>query len=228
MNARFAARMKHVKPSAIRDLLQFGADPSIISFGGGYPDATLFPLEQLEAVFTRSILDHGQDALQYTVSNGSPHLRAQIAGRMANEGVHVHRGQRPHPPWRAAGSRSRGQVAGRRGRRDHHRRPDVPRWTHRVQPVRAGVRARSGWTTRGWTPTPSKPRCGRTRAPSSSTRSPTSTIRPASRCRCDDANTSSIWPIGTTSSSSRTVRIARPDSKEPRRRPSRVSTPRGE
>jgi DNA-binding transcriptional MocR family regulator len=87
MNARYAARMKHVKPSAIRELLQFGADPSIISFGGGYPDATLFPLEQLEAVFTRSILDHGQDALQYTVSNGSPHLRAQIAGRMADEGV---------------------------------------------------------------------------------------------------------------------------------------------
>src|SRR6478735_12745658 len=87
MTDRFAARMKHVKPSAIRDLLQFGADPSIISFGGGYPDATLFPLEQLEDVFTRSIIEHGQDALQYTVSNGSPHLRAQIAGRMADQGV---------------------------------------------------------------------------------------------------------------------------------------------
>ena len=87
MTTRYAARMKQVKPSAIRDLLQFGADPSIISFGGGYPDATLFPLEQLEAVFTRSIIEHGQDALQYTVSNGSPHLRAQIAGRMADQGV---------------------------------------------------------------------------------------------------------------------------------------------
>ena len=87
MTDRFAARMKHVKPSAIRDLLQFGADPSIISFGGGYPDATLFPLEQLEAVYTRSILEHGRDALQYTVSNGSERLRAQIAGRMASDGV---------------------------------------------------------------------------------------------------------------------------------------------
>ncbi len=87
MNARFAARMNHVKPSAIRELLRFGADPSLISFAGGYPDATLFPLEQLDAVYSRSILEHGRDALQYTVSNGSPHLRAQIAGRMANEGV---------------------------------------------------------------------------------------------------------------------------------------------
>ena len=87
MTTRFASRMKHVKPSAIRELLRFGADPSIISFGGGYPDATLFPLEQLEAVFSRSILEHGHDTLQYTVSDGPPHLRAQIAARMANEGV---------------------------------------------------------------------------------------------------------------------------------------------
>ena len=87
MTTRFSSRMKHVKPSAIRDLLQFGADPSIISFGGGYPDATLFPLEELDAVFSRSILEHGHDTLQYTVSNGPPHLRAQIGARMANEGV---------------------------------------------------------------------------------------------------------------------------------------------
>ena len=53
--------MKHVKPSAIRELLRLGADPSIISFGGGYPDATLFPPEQLDAVFSRSIIEHGHD-----------------------------------------------------------------------------------------------------------------------------------------------------------------------
>lgn len=87
MTTRYATRMKHVKPSAIRDLLQFGADPSIISFGGGYPDATLFPLEELDAVFSRSILEHGHDTLQYTVSNGPQHLRSQIAARMAHEGV---------------------------------------------------------------------------------------------------------------------------------------------
>ena len=87
MTTRFACRMKLVKPSAIRELLRFGADPSIISFGGGYPDATLFPLEELDAVFSRSILEHGHDTLQYTVSDGPPHLRAQIAARMANEGV---------------------------------------------------------------------------------------------------------------------------------------------
>ena len=35
--------MEIVKPSAIRDLQRYGADPNIISFAGGYPDATAFP-----------------------------------------------------------------------------------------------------------------------------------------------------------------------------------------
>lgn len=84
---RFASRMQHVRPSAIRDLLQYGADPSIISFGGGYPDAGLFPIEELSEVFSTAILDLGRDSLQYTVSNGPEHLRSQIAHRMAAEGV---------------------------------------------------------------------------------------------------------------------------------------------
>lgn len=87
MTGRFAARMDLVKPSAIRELLQLGADPSIISFGGGYPDASLFPLDELAEVFRRSISDHGENSLQYTVSNGPPHLRTQIAARMADQGV---------------------------------------------------------------------------------------------------------------------------------------------
>jgi 2-aminoadipate transaminase len=87
MNIRFASRMNVVKPSAIRELLRVGADPSIISFGGGYPDASLFPLEQLEAVFRTSIAGNGQEALQYTVSNGIPKLREQIAARMTRGGI---------------------------------------------------------------------------------------------------------------------------------------------
>ncbi len=79
--------MNHVKPSAIRELLRHGADPSIISFGGGYPDAGLFPIDQLSEVFSRAIVEQGRDSLQYTVSNGPEHLRRQIADRMANEGV---------------------------------------------------------------------------------------------------------------------------------------------
>lgn len=87
MTPRYAERMAKVKPSAIGELLALGADPSIISFGGGYPDATLFPAEQLDAVFHQVILEAGGAAMQYAPSNGLPHLRDQIAGLMAADGM---------------------------------------------------------------------------------------------------------------------------------------------
>jgi len=85
--AALATRMARVKPSAIRELLRLGADPQIISFGGGYPDPALFPLEKLSAVFEQAIIGQGRSALQYTLSTGMPRLREQIAERMARQGV---------------------------------------------------------------------------------------------------------------------------------------------
>ncbi len=87
MTPRYAQRMAKVQPSAIGELLALGADPSIISFGGGYPDATLFPAAQLDAVFHEIITKAGGAAMQYAPSNGLPHLRDQIAGLMVADGV---------------------------------------------------------------------------------------------------------------------------------------------
>lgn len=87
MTPRYARRMDHVRPSAIGELLALGADPSIISFGGGYPDATLFPAEQLDAVFRDIIRAPGGAAMQYAPSNGLARLRDQIAGLMRADGV---------------------------------------------------------------------------------------------------------------------------------------------
>jgi len=90
MNAHFAERMTHVRPSAIRQLLELAADPSVISFGGGYPDASLFPVAQLNRVYESAIARNGHDTLQYTVSNGIAKLREQIAQRMCAQGVACH------------------------------------------------------------------------------------------------------------------------------------------
>ena len=79
--------MADVRPSAIGELLALGADPSIISFGGGYPDATLFPASELEACFTQVIRAPGGSAMQYAPSNGLPQLRHQIAGLMTADGT---------------------------------------------------------------------------------------------------------------------------------------------
>ena len=87
MPPRYAQRMADVQPSAIRELLALGADPTIISFGGGYPDASLFPAEKLAAVFQEVILAPGGGAMQYAPSNGLPRLREQIAGLMRDDGT---------------------------------------------------------------------------------------------------------------------------------------------
>lgn len=87
MTPRFAQRMEAVQPSAIGELLALGADPSIISFGGGYPDATLFPKDQLEAVFREAIQAPGGAAMQYAPSDGLPRLREQIAALMTADGT---------------------------------------------------------------------------------------------------------------------------------------------
>ncbi|MFU8882432.1 MAG: PLP-dependent aminotransferase family protein, partial [Rhodobacterales bacterium] len=82
-----AQRMHKVEPSAIKELLALGADPSIISFGGGYPDASLFPAEQLESVFREVIRAPGGAAMQYAPSDGLPRLREQIAELMCRDGT---------------------------------------------------------------------------------------------------------------------------------------------
>ncbi len=87
MTPRYAQRMAKVRPSAIGELLALGADPSIISFGGGYPDAALFPAEQLDAVFQQILRATGGAAMQYAPSNGLPHLREQIAGLLTADGM---------------------------------------------------------------------------------------------------------------------------------------------
>ncbi len=87
MTPHFAQRMQTVQPSAIRELLALGGDPSIISFGGGYPDSTLFPAEQLAAVFREVIGAPGGAAMQYAASDGLPRLREQIAGLMVADGM---------------------------------------------------------------------------------------------------------------------------------------------
>jgi DNA-binding transcriptional MocR family regulator len=87
MMPRFAARMDRVKPNAIGELLALGADPGIISFGGGYPDPALFPARELEAAFAEVIRAPGGLSMQYAPSDGLPRLREQVADLMVADGT---------------------------------------------------------------------------------------------------------------------------------------------
>ena len=87
MTVPYARRMRGVQPSAIRELLRLGADPDIISFGGGYPDPALFPVADLQEVYARILVPDRALALQYTTTNGLPQLRAAVAERLSRDGM---------------------------------------------------------------------------------------------------------------------------------------------
>lgn len=87
MTPRLARRMERVVPNAIGDLLRHGADPELVSFAGGYPAPELFPVDELREVYAE-LLDGGDRAvMQYTVSDGLPGLRRQVAERMTRDGT---------------------------------------------------------------------------------------------------------------------------------------------
>jgi 2-aminoadipate transaminase len=79
--------MQRVQPSAIRELLRLGADPSVISFGGGYPDPALFPVAELGQVFAGLLVPERAEFLQYTASVGLSLLREQVAERLSRDGI---------------------------------------------------------------------------------------------------------------------------------------------
>ena len=87
MTMSYARRMQRVQPSAIRELLRLGADPSVISFGGGYPDPALFPVAELGQVFAELLVPEHAESLQYTASVGLSLLRAQVAERLSRDGI---------------------------------------------------------------------------------------------------------------------------------------------
>ncbi len=86
-NIQLSQRMDGVQPSAIRDLLKLGDDPGLISFGGGYPDPSLFPVKELNEIYSSLLVPERADVLQYTASNGLPGLRAEVAKRLTRDGM---------------------------------------------------------------------------------------------------------------------------------------------
>jgi 2-aminoadipate transaminase len=83
---RFARRAANLQPSVIRELLKAAQQPDTISFGGGLPAAELFPLEAIAQAQARALQQRGAAALQYSVTEGIPSLRAWVADRLTDRG----------------------------------------------------------------------------------------------------------------------------------------------
>lgn len=75
--------------SEIRELLKLLEQPDVISFAGGIPDPSLFPIEAFQHAYGAALGSEAtaRQALQYSVSDGLPELRRWIAGYMGRQGV---------------------------------------------------------------------------------------------------------------------------------------------
>lgn len=82
MNFNYAERMSNLKASEIREILKVTQRPEVISFAGGLPAPELFPVEAIKEVNRIVLEEDGQNALQYTTTEGYNPLRKWCAQRM--------------------------------------------------------------------------------------------------------------------------------------------------
>lgn len=76
----FASRTTRLKPSAIREILKLTQKSSVISFAGGLPAPSLFPVERIKEASIK-VLNDGPQALQYSTTEGYLPFREWIAAR---------------------------------------------------------------------------------------------------------------------------------------------------
>ena len=87
MAIKYSDRMDGMKASEIRELLKLTVRPEVISFAGGLPAPEVFPVEEMKRVSLKVLEESGQQALQYSPTEGFPPLREKIAKRMKQVGV---------------------------------------------------------------------------------------------------------------------------------------------
>lgn len=77
-----ARRADKMNPSVIREILKVTERPGIISFAGGLPSPSTFPVGAFAAACDKVLRDDGPAALQYAASEGYAPLREQVAAML--------------------------------------------------------------------------------------------------------------------------------------------------
>lgn len=83
----YSTRGRRIKSSAIRELLKVTEQPDFVSFAGGFPAPELFPVAEVAEVTQKVLRENGQQALQYSATEGYRPLREWVAEEMRNVGV---------------------------------------------------------------------------------------------------------------------------------------------
>jgi 2-aminoadipate transaminase len=87
--SRYAQRTAWVTSTVLRDMLKLTQQTDIICFSGGLPAPELFPIERFQLAADIVLGGHGQQALQYSPTEGYSPLRKLVAGFVSRYGVPV-------------------------------------------------------------------------------------------------------------------------------------------
>lgn len=82
MDYKFSDRVQSLKPSAIREIFKYAADPAVISLSAGNPAPEAFPVKEIAEASAMILREHPIEALQYSVTEGYAPLREHLAGYM--------------------------------------------------------------------------------------------------------------------------------------------------
>ena len=82
MSYTFSNVSQRIVRSEIREILKYSRKPGVISFGGGLPDVSLFPLEDIVEITRQVLLEKGYLALQYGPTEGEPEMLQALLEHM--------------------------------------------------------------------------------------------------------------------------------------------------
>lgn len=81
----FSDRVSSLKPSAIREIFKYAADPEVISLSAGNPSPEAFPAKEIAAISADILKKNPIAALQYSVTEGYTPLRNRLKTYMKSK-----------------------------------------------------------------------------------------------------------------------------------------------
>ena len=78
-------RVQTLKPSAIREIFKYAADPTVVSLSAGNPAPEAFPVKEIAEISNKIMTENPIAALQYSVTEGYTPLRKAVGDFMKKE-----------------------------------------------------------------------------------------------------------------------------------------------
>lgn len=85
MEYKFSDRVSNLKPSAIREIFKYAADPEVVSLSAGNPSPEAFPAKEIAEISAKVLAEDPIKVLQYSVSEGYTPLRQHLMEYMKRE-----------------------------------------------------------------------------------------------------------------------------------------------